>query len=181
MKVRVVIAFTLVIVLALFVFPVAAHEGREVGDYLLYFGWRNEPAYAGLFNGPEVFIEMHHAEGDGAEHNEAGFPEDIPVSLQAEVTFGSETLIIPLEAAFGTTGHYLADVIPTLPGDYTFRVFGTIGDIEVDETFTSADGEFSSVLPTSDVLFPSAGAVDVAALLARIEALELRLAEIEGS
>ncbi|MDX1991028.1 MAG: hypothetical protein SF029_01480 [bacterium] len=57
----------MVVALALLalVMPLAAHEGREVGDYSLTFGWRSEPAYAGMMNGPEVFIEPAH------DHSEA--------------------------------------------------------------------------------------------------------------
>jgi hypothetical protein len=166
------------LVLALSAIPALAHEGREVGEYALVFGWRVEPALAGLPNGPEVSISMRHEdEHDG--HEEA-FPADIPVSLQAEVTFGSESRTLTLNPAWGETGHYIADLIPTLPGDYTFRIFGTIGDTAVDESFSSADGQFSSVEPATDVMFPQAGIVDVAALLARIEALEARLAALES-
>jgi hypothetical protein len=165
----------LLLVLSVFAAPSLAHEGREVGEYEVFFGWRNEPAYAGLFNGPEVFIGLHDAP-EGTE-----FSPDIEVELQVEAMFGSETVTLPLEAAWNETGHYLADLIPTLPGDYTFRVFGTIGDVEVDETFTSADGEFSSVEPATDVMFPTAGIIDAEVLLTRIEALEARIAELEGN
>lgn len=176
MKVR----FSLIVVLVVFVAGlVMAHEGREVEGYELHFGWRNEPALTGYPNGPEVFIHVHsHDAAEGTE--EPPFPADIEVSLQAEVTFGSESKTLTLRPAFGETGHYIADLIPSMPGDYSFRVFGTIGETAVDEVFTSTDGQFSSVEPSSDAMFPAAGIVDVADLLARIEALEARLAELEG-
>lgn len=171
MKVRLSI---IAVLLVLFVSIAMAHEGREVGEYELHFGWRSEPALTGYPNGPEVFIHAHGTDED------APFPAEIEVALQAEVTFGSESKTVDLRPAFGETGHYIADLIPSMPGDYSFRVFGTIGETAVDEVFTSTDGQFSSVEPASDVMFPSAGIVDVAALLARIEALEARLAELEG-
>lgn len=171
--------FALLAVLLLAVFgtvslTVLAHEGRTLGEYQIYFGWRNEPAYTGLFNGPEVFVGMA-----GAEEG-AAFPADIEVSLQTEVTFGPETKTLTLEPAYGESGHYIADLIPTLPGDYTFRVFGKIGDTEVNETFTSADGQFGSVEPGADILFPVSGSTDIAALLERIDDLEARVKELEG-
>ena len=48
----------LVLLLVMLIFPVSVvllsvHEGREVGDYVIEFGWRIEPAYAGILNGPE--------------------------------------------------------------------------------------------------------------------------------
>jgi hypothetical protein len=173
----------LVALLVLAVVPVAAHEGRDVGDYVLTFGWRNEPAYAGQFNGPEISIALAGAEhGDSDDHHAETFPADIEVVLQAEVTFGSETTTVYFRPQWGTTGHYIADLIPTLPGDYTFHITGTIGDVEVDEIYSSADGGFSSVEPVGDLLFPAVGDAEsrLAALEARIAELEARLAALEG-
>lgn len=170
--------------LMLLALPVAAHEGREVGEYSLAFGWQVEPAYAWQPNGPEVFIEVHHEEAEGAEadhHEDEPSPlEGVEISLQAEVTFGDQSMIILLEPAFGEVGHYVGDLTPTMPGDYTFHITGTIGETAVDETFTSADGEFGSVEPQTDVLFPLPAGGDlqaqIAALEARIAALEAQLA-----
>lgn len=140
--------------------PVWAHEGREVGDYVLTFGWRVEPAYAGVYNGPEIFIEDH----------ESGTPfEGAEQTLQLEVMFGDQTKVLALYPVRGEPGNYTADLIPTRPGDYAFRVTGTLGDVEVDEVFTSADGEFSPVEPSSDILFPEVP--DSAALQAQIDEL----------
>jgi hypothetical protein len=159
----------IVIALIVMVAPTVAHEGREVEQYQLYFGWREEPAYTGMMNGPEIFISYLDA------GEEEAFPEDVEVQLQTEVMFGDQTVTVPLRAAWGTTGHYLAELVPTLPGDYTFRVFGTIGETEVDETFDSADGEFSTVEPAADIMFPVVDNAD-----ARITALEAQIAELEA-
>src|SRR5688500_5084624 len=134
----------LAVLFVLFVGVVMAHEGREVGEYELHFGWRSEPALTGFPNGPEAFMHVHsHDTAEGAE--EAPFPAEIEVSLQAEVTCGSESETLELRPAFGETGHYIADLVPSMPGDYSFRVFGTIGETAIDEVFTSADGQFSTV------------------------------------
>lgn len=167
---------------ALMIGPVLAHEGREVGDYEIYFGWRNEPAFAGQLNGPEVYIGLHH--GDEVSDPQAVL-EALEIDLQAEITFGPENVTVALEPAFpyyaDESLNLVADIIPTLPGDYVFRIFGTIGDVEVDETFDSADGEFSSVEPSSDIQFPAAGAADLDALLVRIAELEARLSALEAA
>lgn len=168
------LAAMFVFVLSLFALPAFAHEGREVGDYQLYFGWRVEPAYVGVLNGPEVFISPLGAD------EEAGLPEDVVVDLQVEVSFGDETMTLPLEAAWGETGHYVANLIPTLPGDYSFHLTGTIGDTTVDEVFTSADGQFGTIEPASDIMFPRAGITDVSALQARIDELEARVVALEA-
>lgn len=179
----------LALLLTAFALPAAAHEGRDVGIYTLYFGWRAEPAYVGFFNGPEVYIEVRQSNKParltpmqhGDEDHDA--PRDplasVAIDLQVEVTFGSATRTLTLEPNYGTTDHYIAVLIPTRPGDYTFRVFGTIGDTVVDEVFTSSAGEFSTVEPLGDVTFPDA-LPSLVELLERIAALEARIAALEG-
>jgi hypothetical protein len=158
---RIGIFFMFAILSSLVIFPVAAHEGRAVGEYNISIGWRVEPAYVGVFNGPEVHItspeaeEHEEAAGEHAESEEHG--EDthssIAAELQIEVSFGDQSVILPLRSG-ETTGHFIGDLIPTLPGDYTFHLTGTIGETVVDETFTSANGEFSTIEPASDIMFP---------------------------
>jgi len=153
-----------------------AHEGREVGDYIIEIGWREEPAYTGLMNGPEITITRHADETEGAhaeteattepegDHTNAEVEDHdaeessgvagLEDTLQIEVIFGPASKIINLRPVFQEPGHYTADLLPTRPGDYTFRVFGMIEDLEIDETFSAADGQFSSVEPIEDVQFP---------------------------
>ena len=168
--------FLMSLVLAtLFVGIASAHGDQTVGPYSVVFGWRNEPAYAGQFNGPEVILGLH-------DEDNASFPADVPVELQAEVTFGPASTTVFLEAARGETGRYIANLIPTLPGDYQFHLTGTIGDEAVDLTFDSADGTFSSVNPAADILFPAPepdAEARIADLEARLAALEARLATLE--
>ncbi|MCC6894908.1 MAG: hypothetical protein IT321_18960 [Anaerolineae bacterium] len=133
-------------VLALFA-TVSAHEGREIGDgaYTIVFGWRVEPAYTTLLNGPEFEIMTHEDEEpvEGAEE-----------TLQIEVSYGGQSKVLKLRAVWGEPGNYTADLIPTQPGDYSFHITGTIGDATIDETFDSTSGEFSTVEPITDIQFP---------------------------
>lgn len=125
--------------------PAMAHEHREVGEAAITFGWRVEPAYTTLFNGPELHIA----------HHETDEPiEGLEETLQLEISFGDQTKVLKLRAVWNEPGSYTADLIPTQPGDYSFRLSGTIGETEVDETFTSTDGDFSTVEPVSDIMFP---------------------------
>ncbi|MEQ8671826.1 MAG: hypothetical protein RLP44_05125 [Aggregatilineales bacterium] len=172
-KTQLFFALMLIALLAMAVGLVSAHEGREVGDYQLVFGWRNEPALVGYPNGPEVIISLHE------EGEEVDFSA-MDINLQVEVTFGPASRTVDLRQQFGAPNRYIADLIPTRPGDYSFRVFGNIGDTEIDEVFTSADGQFSSVEPAGDIQFPEVDAT-VAELLARIEALEALIAEMQGN
>jgi hypothetical protein len=140
------IALALALILAL---PSMAHEGREVGEgadaAVITFGWRNEPAYTTLLNGPELFVENH----------DTGEPvEGLEDTLELTVSFGGQSKTLRLRAVFNEPGSYTADLIPTQPGDYSFQLTGTIGSATVDETFSSADGEFSTVEPIADIMFP---------------------------
>lgn len=164
----------LTILLGLFIFlgvvgVVSAHEGREVGEYVIEIGWRSEPAYTGLMNGPEVTITRHgseaeatpesdsqhtNAETEGHDEGESNGVEGLDETLQIEVIFGPASRTLNLRPVFDEPGHYTADLIPMRPGDYTFRVFGTIEGFEVNETFSASDGQFSSVEPIEDIQFP---------------------------
>ena len=168
---------TFLLILA-FALPAAAHEQRTVGPYQIAFGWRVEPTYAGQLNGPEIFIAPANATPEpGADevHASASDFAGVDINLQAEVSFGDQKITITFEPA-GDPGHYIADLIPTLPGDYSFHLTGKIGDTPVDETFTSAVGQFSSVEPSSDVEFPSAQSLE-----ARVSALEDRVTQLEAA
>jgi hypothetical protein len=157
---------------------VSAHEGREVGNYVIEFGWRVEPAYAGVYNGPEITIENHDT-GEPLTGAEA--------TLNLMVHFGDQQKILALYPVFNEPGHYTADLIPTRPGDYGFHLFGKIGDLDVDEEFTSADGEYSSVEPSSDIMFPalddaaSSEAGSTSDLQAQVDALRAELEELKAA
>lgn len=175
------------VVLLALIGTVLAHEEREVEGYDLEFGWRNEPALVGFPNGPELYVSIHdehegdHEEGDDHDHADeaASAMADVEVSLQVEVTFGPASTTLSLERDFADPGHFIAELIPTRPGDYSFRVFGSIGSTEMDEVFTSADGQFGTVEPAGDITFPD-DLPSIVDLLERITQLEARVQELEA-
>lgn len=122
----------------------SAHGHREVGEYELTVGFFVEPAYEGEKNG--IDLRVADAAGEPVEGVEA--------TLQVEVKQEDTTVVFPLRTVFGAPGRYTADFFPTVPGQYTFRFFGTIGDLDVDESFTSEVDGFSSVEPREDLQFP---------------------------
>ena len=89
----------------------------------------------------------------------AGIPvEGLAETLQVEVTHvpSGASRIMVLRAVFQAPGDYTADLIPTAPGVYQVRVFGSIEETAVDETFVSAGGGggFSDVVSKTDLYFP---------------------------
>ncbi len=131
----------------------SAHEHREVGDYELTVGFTGEPALVGEPNGLSLAVQLGHGD-DGTP------VEGLQETLEAEVMFAGETKPLELRASFGQPGSYVADLLPTAEGAYTFHIFGTIEDLEVDETFTSGPDTFSEVESTDTIAFPAVTAAN---------------------
>lgn len=173
-KLRLVALAAILIILAAFALratPAAAHEGHTVGLYSVELGWRVEPAYVGLYNGPEVFISMKDDETKKIEGAEK--------TLKLEVLFGKDRRPVKLEAAYEDPGHYVASLIPTRAGDYVFHLTGKINDTAVDETYTSANGKFSPAEPVGDILFPDKQ-MDLSSLQAQIDAQKADIAMLKA-
>ena len=125
-----------------------------MGVYTVEVGWRDEPALAGLLNAVEVEVR-EKSSGRGVE--------GLAKTLRLAITFGgSTTAFEPTLRSLGVDdpGHYVADIIPTAPGDYTFRLQGRIGAQDVNEVFESGPGRFDTVRPASVIAFPVQGALD---------------------
>ena len=145
-------AFLLLSFLAVAAGNAAAHERRQVGDYSLLVGWMSEPAYEGHKNGVDFRVNTGSADGDPVE----GLAETVQVEVIHEPTDSARTL--ELRGLFNQPGRYTADLIPTAPGAFRFRFFGTIEGTEVDEVFDpySLGGGFNDVASSADIQFPEA-------------------------
>jgi len=167
-------------VLGLAVGIVAAHEGREVGNYRLNVGWIVEPAYEGFPNGVEIRVikvaesggDDHHGESTAAtddhhhdstaadddHHGDSGAVQGLENTLQVEVVYVSTdaSRVVSLSADADEPGRYTADLIPSAPGVYEFRVFGAIEGMLVDETFASegGGGDFDDIQSPVALQFP---------------------------
>ena len=164
--------------LALLAGAALAHDDRHVGEYKLNVGFNVEPAYEGVPNGIDIRVtrsaegdreDDHGGDGGGddgmsmTDEDATTAPAGIPVeglaeTLQVEVTHvpSGASRIMDLRAVFQAPGDYTADLIPTAPGVYQVRVFGSIEETAVDETFVSAGGGggFSDVESKTDLYFP---------------------------
>ncbi len=141
---------------------VLAHEGRSSAGYSVVVGFLHEPAYEGYLNA--VFLEVNRTgsqeqDADGPRNETASsthsadeideVPEDhaaapAPVTgledtLEVEVTHvaSAQSTVMALAPLFGRPGAYTADFIPTQPGAYRFRFFGSIEGQPFDEAFES--------------------------------------------
>jgi hypothetical protein len=171
------VSTTLVLAMALGVLlvasPATAHESREVGPYTFVVGFGDEPAFAGQPNDAEVTIT-------GTESED---PVVDGVELEVEVAFGEATTTLEVSpnfivGVFGEPGNYGADFFPSRPGQYSFRFFGTVEDLEVDETFTSGPETFSDANDPAEFAFPEADP-PVYEVAGRVETESARVAEAE--
>lgn len=126
--------------------PAAAHESREVDRFTFVVGFLNEPAYTHIPNAVSLSIRDTETEEPF---------EDLGDSLNVDVTFGDETFTSTMRPQFGSPGSYRADFVPSRPGQWTFRFYGTVGEVEVDETFTSGPDTFNDVQDISEESFPA--------------------------
>jgi hypothetical protein len=149
-----------------------AHGHIGNGDLEMTIGFAEEPAYAGLPNGVQLFL-VH----DGHDVT------DLDGTLQVEVTFGDETSEpMTLEPWFevgewGTPGEYRAVFTPSQPGEYTFHFTGTVDGEEIDESMTSSPKTFSTVEDIASSEFPAVNAPTTQELADRVDAEAARTQE----
>ena len=148
---------------------VLAHEDRESGGYKLVVGFLHEPAYEGEKNAVSLRVTKGAAGGHeessgmemGGQHDASSVGiQGLQNTLLVEVTHvpSNVSRTMNLRPAFDDPGHYVADLIPTSPGHYRFRFFGTIEGEQVDLTFDSmaGGGDFDDVQPATAIHFPDA-------------------------
>jgi hypothetical protein len=138
------------LILGLTAYGVSAHEHRKVGEYAVVVGWIVEPAFEGEKNGIDFRVSR------GADD---GVPvEGLEESVKVEVTHASTSISrsFELRGLYRQPGRYTAHVIPTAPGAYRFRFFGTIRGATIDETFVSSSlgGGFNDVASSAEIQFP---------------------------
>jgi len=147
----------------------SAHEHETVGPYEFIVGWRFEPAYVGVLNGLDLGIE---------ENTDGGtvWVEGAEAYLTATITTGAASVQKALEPEFGEPGWYTFDVIPTVEGDYSVRLQGTLNSTAIDvtvplDTVDAASGaEFPTPSPTPSELGDS-----IQSLTGQVETLQGQL------
>jgi len=98
-----------------------AHERVEIGPYVIVVGWVNEPAIVGERNA--LFLEI-------TENDEP--VTGVEATLDAELLYAGRTFRSNLTPSL-TSGQYTVEFFPTVRGQYSVRLFGAIGETELDE------------------------------------------------
>ena len=150
--------------------PVAAHIVKQVGPYTVAIGWVHEPTYVGQLNAVQVVIK--DAKGNPVSDLSA---DDLKVVVSTAGQQSDPMSLAPTfdeDTGLGIPGDYEAPMFPTTTGDYTFHVTGAIHSTKIDETATSSDTTFDSVVDPSAVQFPNKlpAIGDLATRLERVDA-----------
>lgn len=121
-----------------------AHEEITVGDYSLEVGWVNEPPIVGQQNAIAVNVvttsdEQHVQDVSG---------------LTVTVSYGGQEKSLTLQPlGEDTPGQFVAPILPTVAGQYTLKLGGTLGETAVD-----AEVEPEEVEPADTLQFPNVAA-----------------------
>jgi hypothetical protein len=157
----------------------SAHEGIEVGEYLVEVGWLHEPAFVGQPNAVQVTV-VHHAD-EKPVTDLAADALSVVVS-----TAGADSPSLALTAAFddvemtGPLGEYDAALVPTAPGDYTFHITGSIKGTAVDLKLDSGEETFDPVVSSSDLQFP-AKVPDLGEVATRLDRIDGRISALQSA
>lgn len=102
--------------------PVFAHTATTIGPYDVEIGWVEEPPVVGQKNA--IVIEV----------SEGGQPvSGVEAALDSEIGYGGRTMRANLNPT-DEPGVYTIPFIPTVRGQYSVRLFGSIGETAVDQT-----------------------------------------------
>jgi hypothetical protein len=137
--------------------PALAHTRIEVGPYVIVVGWEKEPVIVGERNA--ILLEI--SEGDAPVTGAEG-------TLDLTLEYAGRTFRANL-APGAEPGTYLAEVVPTVRGQYTVHLSGAIGDTPVDERV-----EPEEVAAGAALQFPEE-APDTRELAQTVAGLEARL------
>ena len=126
--------------------------------------------------GMETTADHHAPEPVGVE----GLQNTLLVEVTHVPSNVSKTM--NLRPVSNDPGHYVADLIPTSPGHYRFRFFGTIEGEQYDVTFDSmaGGGNFDDVQPATAIHFPDA-VVSARELESAMRGLQTSVGEMQAA
>ena len=139
-----------------------AHERRTIGAYQFVVGWIVEPAIEGEKNGVDLRITKDTKPVTGVEKTLK--VEIMHVASGAKRSYDLRTI-------FNDPGHYTADLIPTVPGQYRMHFTGLVEDTKINESFDSGPGRYGDIEAVKTLFFPTQPA-DAAALQPQITAAQ---------
>jgi len=167
-------------------------NGQEV-EFVV--GWVNEPPYAGEINAVDFWAHYVNATcPQGAESTSPPCPVyGLDQSLRVAVTTGGQSQVLSFAPNLSDDipplfyGEYTAEVEPTVPGSYSFTIFGTVGSTNVNQTFVCGPTTFECVDPANEIQFPqsTASTGDLQTALSnaqsQISSLQSQVTQLQGT
>ncbi|MFQ5410532.1 MAG: hypothetical protein ACE5FI_19150 [Anaerolineales bacterium] len=130
-----------VLTTGLYAAPVHAHERIELGPYVIVMGWEMEPVIVGERNALLLMVTEDGRPVDGLEG-----------TVDLAVNYGGRTFTANIVPG-PEEGQYLADIFPTVRGQYEVHLTGTIGAetldlvVEPEEVLSAAALQFPEAEP----------------------------------
>jgi len=140
------------------------HRALTIDNQQVEFivGWVNEPPYAGEINAVDFWAHYVNATcPQGSESTSSPCPVyGLDQSLRVQVTTGGQSQILSFSPNLSDdippsfNGEYTAEVDPTVPGSYSFTIFGMVGSTAINQTFSCGPTTFECVDPANEIQFP---------------------------
>jgi len=128
-------------------------------------GWVVEPPYAGEINAVDVWAHYVNTTCPQGTVSTTCPVYGLDQSLRVQVTTGGQSQTLSFSPNLSNDvpplfyGEYTANIEPTVPGSYSFTIFGTIGSTPINETFVCGPTTFECVDPASEIQFPQGASI----------------------
>ena len=131
-----------------------------IGDTVV---WENQEAHAAVVMSgtlSPVTTDMTAQMVDDTPDDETVMARDrvsgLASNLQVEISHlpTAVSRVLSLTELADDPGHYVAEFVPTAPGDYRVRFFGSIEGNAIDETFDSGPDTYDTVIASDAIQFP---------------------------
>lgn len=121
----------------------SAHVTETSGPFSVELGWGSEPPLTGLDNFVEVTVSSR-----------SGAPVTVPAgALSVAVSYAGKSVTLPLVPG-EEAGTLRAELVPTRPGTYAFRVSGAVEGRRLEVAATCSEASFECVEDGSSIEFP---------------------------
>jgi len=123
-------------------------------------GWVIEPPYVDEVNAVDFWAHYINATCPQGSVSTSCPVSNLDQSLQVEVMTGGQSQVLTFSPNLSNDvppafdGEYTANIEPTVAGSYSFRIFGTVNGVTVNETFACGPTTFECVDPSAEVQFP---------------------------
>jgi hypothetical protein len=123
-------------------------------------GWVIEPPYVDEVNSVDFWAHYINATCPQGTVSTSCPVYNLDQSVQVQVMTGGQSQVLAFSPNLSNdvppvfNGEYTANIEPTVAGSYSFRIFGNVNGVPVNETFTCGPTTFECVDPPSEVQFP---------------------------